>query len=85
MEEIYEIESNVKNPPDNSVVLTIKDYDSVGWYFDKYCGDKKISECVVCGSIFKKKTNNQKCCSDDCSTFLDREKAKERMKNIRED
>lgn len=65
MEEIYEIKSTNKDL-DNTVVLQIKDYDSVGWYFDYYNQDKKIVFCKECGKIFKKKTNRQEYCSDGC-------------------
>lgn len=81
MEEIYEIEKN--EDLDTTIVLQIKDYDCVGWYFDYYNQDKKIVFCKECGKIFKKKSNRQECCSDECSKIVDREKAKERMKNLR--
>lgn len=81
MEELYEIEK--KKDLDKSIVIQIKDFDSVGWYFDYYNQDKKIQFCKCCGKIFKKKSNRQECCSEECSKEIDREKAKERMKNIR--
>lgn len=65
MEKIYEIKSTGKSV-DTTVVLQIKDYDSVGWYFDYYHQDKKIVFCRECGTIFKKKSNRQDYCSDGC-------------------
>lgn len=65
MEEIYEIK-NANKDLDNTVVLQIKDYDSVGWFFDYYKHDKKIIFCKECGKIFKKKNNRQEYCSDEC-------------------
>lgn len=82
MEEIYELESTPENL-DTTVVLRIKDYDSIGWYFDYYNQDKKVSFCKECGKIFKKRSNRQECCSEDCSKIIDRKKAKERMQTIR--
>lgn len=81
MEEIYEIEKHEEL--DTTIALQIKDYDCVGWYFDYYNQDKKISFCKECGKIFKKKSNRQECCSDNCSKIVNREKTKERMKVIR--
>lgn len=65
MEEIYAIQ-NTDKKLDTTVVLQINDYDSVGWYFDYYNQDKKITFCKECGRIFKKKNNRQEYCSDRC-------------------
>lgn len=51
---------------DSSVVIRVTDYDAAGWYFDYYNKDKKITFCKGCNRIFKKKTNRQEFCSDDC-------------------
>lgn len=64
MEQIYDIEQN--SGLDTTIALQIKDYDSVGWYFDYYNKDKKILFCKECGKIFKKKSNRQEYCSDEC-------------------
>lgn len=68
---------------EKDIVFHIKDYDSVGWYFDYYNHKNKIVFCKECGRIFKKKSNRQEYCSDKCSKLVDREKAKKRMKTIR--
>jgi len=81
MEEIYEIEE--KKDMDKTVVMQVKDYDSVGWYFDFYNGDNKILFCKECGKIFKRRSNRQETCSDECSKIVDRNKAKERMRLMR--
>lgn len=81
MEEIYELEKNENL--DITIALQIKEYDRVGWYFDHYNQDKRITFCKECGKIFKKKSNRQECCSDECSKIVDREKAKGRMKTLR--
>lgn len=65
MEEIYEIKNTTKDL-DNTVALQIKDFDSVGWYFDYYNQNKKITFCKECRKIFKKKNNRQEYCSDEC-------------------
>lgn len=82
MDEIYEIEKDIKDE-DKIVVIQIKDYDCVGWYFDYYNQDKKITFCKECGRIFKKKSNRQEYCSDECAENANREKTKERMKILR--
>lgn len=83
MEELYELQNNNKEI-DNTIALEIKEYDSIGLYFDYYNKDKKISFCKECGKIFKKKSNRQEYCSNECSKIIDREKAKKRMKVKRE-
>lgn len=56
-----------------------KDYQKE--YYDIKKRDKK-SRCSKCGSLFKQNNNKQKYCSI-CAKIIDRDKAKERMKNIR--
>lgn len=82
MEEIYNIKNTDKNI-DTSVVLQIKDYDSVGWYFDYYKHDPKIAFCKCCNKIFKKKNSKTIYCSDECAKIADRERAKNRMRTLR--
>ncbi len=81
MEEIYALEQNDES--DGTIVLQIKEYDCIGWYFDHYNQDKRITLCKECGKLFRKKSNRQECCSDECSKKADREKAKKRMKTLR--
>lgn len=81
MEELYDIEK--KKDLDRNIVIQIKDFDSVGWYFDYYNQDKKIQFCKCCGKIFKKKSNRQECCSDKCSNQINRDKTRERMQKLR--
>lgn len=81
MEEIYELKSS-KDSGDTAL-LRITDYDSVGWYFDYYNRDKKIIFCKECRKIFRKKSNRQEYCSEECSKSADRKKARERMNAIR--
>lgn len=80
MEEIYEIESN--KDIDKTIVLQVKDYDSVGWYFDYYNGDKKILFCKYCNKIFRRRSNSQETCSTKCAQQIkaeyDREYQRER-------
>lgn len=72
------------NNTGENALLKITDYESVGWYYDLHCGDSKIQFCKNCGKIFKRKSNRQEYCSNECSTIVDRIKARERMKSIRE-
>lgn len=91
MEDIYKIQNSIKkdlleiykNDKDayekeneKNIALCIKDFDSVGWYFDYYNHDKKITFCKECGKIFKKRSNRQECCSDKCRKEKDLERYK---------
>lgn len=82
MKEIYKIQKNNKDT-NNEPVIVVRDFDSVGWYYDYYNSDSKISFCKCCGKIFKKKNNRQNYCSIECSEYINKEKTKERMKSIR--
>lgn len=66
MDELNAAAQTAAPDTDSSVVLRITDYDAAGWYFDYYNKDKKITFCKGCNRIFKKKTNRQEFCSDDC-------------------
>lgn len=82
IDDIFNIQK--RNMHHNAVpVLTITDYDNVGWYFDYYNKDKKISFCKNCGRIFKKKSNRQVCCCDECSIQMNRNLTRQRMQNAR--
>lgn len=83
MEKLYKLQDNTKKN-DNTIALEIKEYDSVGLYFDYYNKDKKVSFCKECGKIFRKRSNRQEYCSSECSKIIDREKAKKRMQVKRE-
>lgn len=79
MDNIYERQNN-SAAPDTDVVLQIKDFDAVGWYFDYYNHDKKIAFCKECGKIYKKTSNRQAYCSDKCAKDVNIEKTKKRRK-----
>lgn len=83
MEQIYKLQEKAESTPVASAIV-VQDYDSVGWYFDYYTGDKKISFCENCGTIFKKKSNRQLYCCEECSTDINRSKTRKRMKRSRE-
>lgn len=82
MEELYGIEIN-PIPPDQSIAIKVTDYESVGWYFDYYNKDSRITFCKRCGKIFRKKSNRQEYCSEVCSSTVNRNKTKKRMEKIR--
>lgn len=58
-------------------IITVNDFDKIGWYFDYYNGDKKIKKCEKCGVLIKK-TNNKTSYCEDCAV----ENEKIRKKNI---
>lgn len=75
-------ELNVENAEDCMVVW---DFDHVGWSYEQHLNPKKffICEGTECNKIFKKTNNKQKYCKE-CAIKNDRNKAKERMKKIRQ-
>lgn len=38
-------------------IISINQFDDIGWYYDLYMGDKKIKQCEVCGKLIKIKSN----------------------------
>lgn len=80
MDTLYEIQKQ-KTDLDRTVVLQVKDYTSVGWYFDFYHEDKKILFCKCCGKIFKKRSNKEIYCSDECKKHTKNKQNKEYYKN----
>lgn len=64
------------------VIIKITDYENVGLYFDYFNGTKGVKKCDNCETPIKIIKNNQKYCKV-CAEKIDREKAKERMKNKR--
>lgn len=67
---------------DGGVAITITDYENVGLYLDFYNGVKGVKKCEKCDIPIKVIKNNQKYCKI-CSEIVDREKARNRMSNIR--
>ncbi|MBO5093690.1 MAG: hypothetical protein J6C33_04950 [Lachnospiraceae bacterium] len=83
MEKLYEIE-NSHHDLDKTVVLQIKDYDRVGWYFDYYNQDEKILFCKECGKIFRKRSNRQEYCSNECFEERRRKYKAEKQREYRQ-
>jgi hypothetical protein len=83
MEELYNIQDE-NHDLDMSIMLQIKDYELVGWYFDYFNQDKKITFCKECGKIFKKKSNRQEYCSDECFDEYRRKYKTEKQREYRQ-
>lgn len=66
---------------DKTVILQIRDYDSVGWYYDYYHQNKRIAFCKCCGSIFRKHSNKEQYCSDECKQYMKNQNNKKYLKN----
>lgn len=62
--------------------IIINDFESIGLYFDYYYNKNNIKLCELCKIPFKRKSNNQKYCTE-CGKDNDRAKAKERMHKLR--
>lgn len=67
-------------------IISINQFDDIGWYYDEYMGDVKIKRCEVCGKLIKIKSKHDgssKYC-DVCSKKIELEKTRERMAKYRE-
>lgn len=51
---------------EGEVGIVVEDFENAGWYFDYYVGAKGVVLCGYCNSPFKKRTNRQEYCSDEC-------------------
>lgn len=80
MDELYALQ-DCTTDLDKAVVLQIRDYESVGWYFDYYHKDKKILFCKCCSKIFKRRSNKEIYCSEECKKHAKNEKNKSYYKN----
>ena len=80
MNALYQLQEQ-NDALDNTIVLQIQDYDSVGWYFDYYHEDKRILFCKYCGKIFRRRSNKEIYCSEDCKKHAKNEKNKSYYKN----
>ena len=65
-----------------NVVIEIKDYENIGWYFDYYNHVDGVILCGYCNQPVKKIKNNQKYCKN-CAKIVDNEKAIERISKLR--
>lgn len=50
------------------VAFEITNYNNIGYWFEWYNGNKRISRCSKCGNVFYKKVNNQIYC-DKCQGY----------------
>jgi len=70
-----------------NIVIEIKNYEDVGWYLDWYTNQQKMILCEECNRPFRKRTNKQIYCSDECFNNHRREykakKERERRKKLR--
>lgn len=64
------------------IALRVKDISCTGDYFLRYLGRKYI-ECAVCGKPVPKTTGNLLYCKD-CAVIVDKEKARNRMRKLKE-
>ncbi len=72
MKDIYSLD-NSENLPE----IIIKDFERTGLYFDYYNKEKNIKLCEYCKRPYKKKSNNQKYCSE-CAAIVNVKKQKQR-------
>ena len=50
------------------VAFEITNYNNIGYWFEWYNGNKRISKCNKCGNVFYKKSNHQVYC-DKCQGY----------------
>jgi hypothetical protein len=65
----------------SEIVYVLKDFDNIDLAYAQLIGEN-IGSCEKCGALIKQTTSNKKYCSE-CSKEVDREKARDRMRNIR--
>lgn len=73
---MYEIED------DSSEGILVEHFDVIGYYYDRYIGDKKIKECEECGVLIKANSNRVKYCNV-CSKEKEVGKVRERVRKHR--
>ncbi len=72
MRDIYSLDNSAHLPE-----IIIEDFERTGLYFDYYNKEKNIRLCEYCKKPYKKKSNNQKYCSE-CAAIVNVEKQKQR-------
>lgn len=77
---------NLISSQDDNIFYQLKpqDFDNVGYVFDYYNGDKKISKCSECGRLIKLPSfnSNKKYC-DECARELQKKWQRESMRKLR--
>lgn len=48
---------------DGNIVIEVKDYENVGWYFDYYNNIDKVVLCQHCGQPFKQRRKDERFCN----------------------
>jgi len=56
--------------------IVVDDFERIGWYYDFYYEKNGVVLCKCCNLPFKKKSNKQIYCSDDCSKTMKNEQNK---------
>ncbi len=71
---MYEIEE------DDEIVLSVSDYENIGYYYDFYHGENKVKECESCRKLIKPTNNKNKYCID-CAEEIEKENHRIRQEN----
>ena len=82
IEDIYKLQEDT-NIESLLPVISVVNYESVGLYLDAYTGNNKVAFCEHCGKIFRKTSNRQKYCSDECYLETNRDLTRKRMMELR--
>jgi len=53
----------------DEVMFYVENYDCAGYYFDYYCGTKRIKLCKECKSPFYSRSNSQEYCKDHTPSY----------------
>lgn len=73
IDEINELE-------ESDEIISVNQFEDIGWYYDEYMGDTKIKRCEVCGKLIKIKSKHDgssKYC-EKCAYVVNLDKQKER-------
>lgn len=78
---MYEENSDIFD--NENIVLTIKDLNSIGWYFDKVNNKSNYTECKNCNKMFRNNLKNNKKYCIDCAKENEKERARIDMQKNR--
>lgn len=78
MNDIYKLDISSQKP-----AMKVEDFERIGWYFDYYNHEPGMLLCSACGKPFRRKTNRQIYCSDNCAASSNRQHSRERKQQLK--
>lgn len=66
----------------DEIVIEVKDFDTIGLYYDYWIGESNIAKCEDCNYLIKKTSGNKRRC-EKCAKKVFKEQVKNNMKKYR--